>query len=227
MHNLLAAHWTDPVGRFRKGIPSDPLRILVSGCIAGELCGIDGTDYGMGGSLQAILRLPSVTAITFCPETYAMGIPRGMPDIHGGDGFDVLDGTARVLDEQGTDLTAKMIEGVEAMVQTAMSRRAELALLTDMSAACGSQVISDGCRLVEQRGYRVGVGVAAAALLRAGIPVVSQRDYRTLVLIGRHLESDFVIPEGWEGLSDHHESDWYRDAFGAGERGMTFTPAKD
>jgi hypothetical protein len=99
-----------------------------------------------------------------------MGIPRTMPDLHGGDGVDVLEGRARVRDEHGADLTDAMIAGAEAMLSFARAERAELAVLTDMSAACGTQVISDGCRLVPLRRFQKGVGVAAATLLARGHP---------------------------------------------------------
>ena len=88
-----------------------------------------------------------------------------------------------MLDEHGCDLTAKMIEGARAMLAFTLDTRVELAILTDMSAACDSQVISDGCRLIQSRRYQKGVGVATAVLLDAGIPVVSQRDFRTLALL--------------------------------------------
>ena len=41
--------------------------------------------------------------LPFCPEQHALGTPRSMPDIHGGDGVDVLAGRARVLDEVPAD----------------------------------------------------------------------------------------------------------------------------
>jgi uncharacterized protein YbbK (DUF523 family) len=133
-----------------------------------------------------------------------------MPDIHGGDGYGVLDGTARVLDENGADLTEKMLEGARAMLAHARQHRVELAVLTDMSAACGSQVISDGCRLVKDRKYQAGAGVAAALLVRNGIPVVSQRDYRTLGRIRALLDPSFT-PD--PKAVDHHETEWYRAYF--------------
>jgi uncharacterized protein YbbK (DUF523 family) len=83
---------------------------------------------------------------------------------------DVIAGRAKVLDEHGQDLTREMVEGARAMLAFARDARAELAILTDMSAACGSQVISDGCRLVAVRRYQKGVGVATALLVEAGIP---------------------------------------------------------
>jgi len=194
----------------RKATADEPLRVLVSGCIAGLPCGVDGTDYGMAGALGDLLELPTVAATWFCPEEHTLGVPRGMPDIHGGDGHDVLDGNADVLDEQGNDLTVAMVEGAQAMLAHARAERVELAILTDMSGACGSQVISDGCRFDQPRRYRRGYGVAAALLERSGIPVLSQRDFRTLEQLRARLVPDHRIDPD---AIDHHETPWYRDTF--------------
>ncbi|MBX3463201.1 MAG: DUF523 domain-containing protein [Planctomycetes bacterium] len=187
--------------------------MLVSACLLGRPCAVDGTDSGMGGALGDLLDLPTVRVIPFCPEHHGLGTPRGMPDIHGGDGRDVLDGRAVVRDEHGNDLTAGMLAGAAAMLAVARQHAVELAILVDMSAACGSQVISDGGRLVAERRYRRGVGVATALLLRHGVPVVSQRDHRTLGRLRERLQPGFVADPG---ARDHHETDWYRGYFGAG-----------
>ena len=165
----------------------------------------------MGDALGDLLSLPNLTATSFCPEQHSLGVPRGTPDIHGGDGNDVLDGRARVFDQGGNDLTTAMIDGANAMLEHARAERSELAILTDMSGACGSQVISDGCRFDQERHYRRGSGVAAALLARAGIPVCSQRDFRTLQMLRAHLDpSHSPDPDA----RDHHETDWYREYFG-------------
>ena len=91
------------------------------------------------------------------------------------------------------------------MLAFAQTSGVELAILTDTSAACGSQVISDGCRLVEVRRHQKGVGVATALLLEAGIPVVSQRDFRTLAKLRARLEPGYVPPDD---ARDHHENAW-------------------
>jgi len=202
---MLLAHHPSLVAALREPSAADPWRVLVSGCLAGWRCGVDGSDYGLPVTIADLLVLPTLRALPFCPEQHALGTPRTMPDIHGGDGFDVLAGRARVMDEQGVDLTAEMITGGRAMLAYARSVDAELAVLTDMSAACGSQVISDGCRLVEHRRWQKGVGVATALLLEAGIAVVSQRDFATLALLRARLEPGWVGPEG---ARDHHEHPW-------------------
>jgi uncharacterized protein YbbK (DUF523 family) len=202
---MLLPYHRSVLDALREPSENDPWRVLVSGCLAGWRCGVNGDDYGLGASLADLVALPTFRTIPFCPEQHALGTPRSMPDIHGGDGVDVLAGRARVLDEHGRDLTAGMIAGARAMVDVAVAERAELAILTDMSAACGSQVISDGCRLTPDRRYRKGVGVATALLLEAGIPVVSQRDFRTLAILRARLDPGYEPPEG---LFDHHEHPW-------------------
>ena len=201
---LLAYHPT-LIESLRQPTAADPWRVLVSGCLAGWLCGVDGSDNGVPVSIRDFVSLPTFHALPFCPEQYSLGTPRTMPDIHGGDGVDVIQGRAKVFDEHGVDLTEKMIEGGRAMLAFAQKAGAELAILTDMSAACGSQVISDSCRLVEVRRYQKGVGVAAALLLEAGIPVVSQRDFRTLALLRARLERGYQPPDD---ARDHHEHPW-------------------
>ncbi len=114
-----------------------------------------------------------------------------------------------MLDEHGADLTDAMLMGARAMLAEANAHQVELALLTDMSAACGSQVISLGSRFVAERAYQKGVGVATAILLEAGIPVVSQRDFRTLAKLRQKLDPRFQLDDV-ETLRDHHEHEWTR-----------------
>jgi uncharacterized protein YbbK (DUF523 family) len=202
---MLLAHHRELLDALRQPTPDDPWRVLVSGCLAGWQCGVAGTDYGLGAKLADLLRLPTIRAVPFCPEEHALGTPRTMPDIHDGDGFDVIAGRAKVFDEHGVDLTAKMIEGGRAMLAHAQAARVELAILTDMSAACGSQVISLGCRLVPVRRFQKGVGVATAILLEAGIVVCSQRDQWTVARLRERAEPGYV---GSEDARDYQDDDW-------------------
>jgi uncharacterized protein YbbK (DUF523 family) len=151
-----------------------------------------------------LLQLPTVHPVLFCPEHFAFGTPRETPDIEGGDGFDVLDGRARVVSSSGQDWTAPMLEAAHTMLMLARRERVRLALLMDISAACGSQVIYRGNRTAGV--YQAGQGVCAALLIRDRIPVVSQRDHRTLGRIIAKLDPTFV-PD--PAARDHHESDWY------------------
>ncbi len=198
-----AAAWPAPT-------VEQPWPILFSGCLAGLRCGVDGSDNGPHPLMARVTSLSTVKCVAFCPEDLALGTPRGLPDLTGGDGFDVLDGRAQVRLDDGRDVTAALVQAAHEMVKVAQREQVRFAILMDMSAACGSQVISDGPRLVPERRYRIGFGVAAAALIRAGVPVVAQRDYFTLDALLRRLD-----PSGprLEDAVDHHERPWYRQHF--------------
>jgi uncharacterized protein YbbK (DUF523 family) len=204
-------HHPEILHTLRTPSSSDPWRVLVSGCIAGWPVGVNGTDYGLGHSRPKWLSSPLIQLVPFCPEDFQLGTPRTMPDLHGGDGYDVLDGRARVLDEHREDLTARVLAGAHEMVRLAQEHSVDFALLTDRSGVCGSQVVSVGCRYEEPIQYRKGVGVAAAALLRAGVHVVSQRDFQTLGQLRRLVEPQFV-PD--PDAVDHHQHPWVLEHLG-------------
>jgi uncharacterized protein YbbK (DUF523 family) len=188
--------------------PENPMRVLMSGCLAGQQVLVDGGTAGDHPTGRRFLRLPNVRVVPFCPENFAFGTPRETPDIHGGDGHDVLEGRARVLSESGEDWTEGMIAAAQRMLQVARENEVHLAVLMDISAACGSQVIYRGARSVAA--HQIGQGVCAALLVRSGIPVVSQRDLKTLNAIFRKLDGKSGFrPE----MKDHHEIDWYRTYF--------------
>jgi len=200
-------HHPERVDQLRTPTAQDPWRVLVSGCLAGLPVGVDGTSYGMSLDGLPWLRSPRIRLIPMCPEDIGMGTPRTMPDLHGGDGFAVLDGTARVLDEHRNDLTEALLRGARAVSERALAENVDFALLTDRSGACGSQVISVGCRYEEPVEYRLGVGVSAAMLLRHGIDVVSQRDHATLERLRARLDPDHrPDPQA----VDHHDHPWVR-----------------
>lgn len=198
-------HHPDVVAQLRTPTPEDPWRVLVSGCIASFRCAVDGSDYGLGTSRPDWLVDPRVRCFPHCPEHHGMGTPRTMPDLHGGDGFAVLDGTARVLDEHGTDHTAAILEGSQAMLALAKRRDVDFAVLTDRSGSCGSQVISLGCRFDEPVVYARGVGVTTATLLRAGVNVVSHRDFKTLRALRSKL---WPSQDDDSDAPDHHNHPW-------------------
>ncbi|TNF45867.1 MAG: DUF523 domain-containing protein [Bacteroidetes bacterium] len=194
-------------------IPSaqDPLRIMMSSCLAGITCGWDGTANGEYPTALKILSHPTAKIVKFCPEEYSFGSPREMCDIHGGTGFDVLDGKARLLTESGKDWTEGIIKAAEKMLEIARREDVELAVLMDISAACGSQVIYDGNRFAENKIYQIGAGVAAALLMRNGFNVISQRDHASLEILYSKLDPAHQIDST---MLDHHEIPWYMEYFG-------------
>jgi hypothetical protein len=103
-----------------------------------------------------------------------------------------------------------MIEAAHAMLTKALDSQVRLALLSDISAACGSEVIYRGARI--QGHHQAGQGVCAALLIRHGVRVLSQRDYRTLDRILSKLDSTH---QSNPDARDHHETKWYVENFGS------------
>jgi len=190
--------------------PEAPLKVLMSGCMFGWMCGVNGDNYGGNWpTVQAFLQAPNVVVVPFCPEQIAMGTPREMPNCEGGNGFDVLDGRARfVTEESRTDYSAELIAASEQMLRAARDNGCQLAILTSISGACGTDAIYDGLRA--HKTYQKGPGVAAAVLMRGGLRCLSQRDMRTLELLYAKVDSDHVPdPEA----RDAWELEWYQTYF--------------
>lgn len=194
----------------RRPTADDPLRILTSGCLAGRPVGINGTDYGLGARLASWRELVTVRFFQFCPEDFGIGTPRQMPDLHGGDGRAFWSGKARILDEDGNDQSDKMRAGAEAMLACAKEHRVELCILTDSSAACGTQIVYEGFRL-KTKNYTRGIGVAASLLDENGFLVVAQRDDWTLEKVREIVEPGYVANAD---AKDFHESDWFVKEYG-------------
>ena len=188
--------------------PEQPLVVVISACLLGEPVGYDGSSWP-SDLVQRIAAHPQVVAVPFCPETHVLGVPRRWMSVHDGDGFDVLDGNARVVNADDQDLSEPFREGAEALLGLARERGAKVAILTDISPMCGSSVIYRGEALPETV-YQPSSGVGAALLRRAGIPVVSQRDRASLERLLSLLDPGFSPdPEA----RDFHEQPWYQQTF--------------
>jgi uncharacterized protein YbbK (DUF523 family) len=188
--------------RIRRASPKNPLRVMFSACTLGQATGWEGVAYPAEMPMR-LAGLPSVVAVPFCPEDLVLGTPRALTTLFDGNGNDLWEGTARVMDTEGYDQSEALKRGAKAMVERAKSLQIELCVLLDMSDSCGLHVVYDQ----EPGMYQPGPGVAAAALLGAGIPIVAQRDFRTL---GRILS---LLDPGFEALTDARDvvdEDWYQ-----------------
>lgn len=188
----------------------DPLRILVSACLLGVKCGVDGDNYGAYPSVLKLLDYDNVTFIQFCPEDLAFGTPREMCDIYGGNGLDVLEGKAKVLTTSGVDWTAGMIRASEKMLETARKNKIELAIMMDVSAACGNHVIYDGNRFAADKKYQIGMGVCGAQLHRAGFKIISWREYESLEILYAKLDKDHQTDKTAKDFDQH---EWFVEYF--------------
>ena len=200
----------DYLRKLRIPTKDTPLRLLMSACLSGITCGWDGTANGEYPTALKILKYDTVRVVKFCPEEFSFGSPREMCDIHGGTGFDVLDGKAKLLSESGQDWTEGILKASDKMLEIAKQEKIEIAVLMDMSAACGSQVIYDGSRFSDNKSYQIGAGVAAAQLIRNGFKVISQKDYSSLEILYSKIDTSHKINTT---KLDHHENEWYKEYF--------------
>lgn len=198
------------IKRLRIPTKEEPLRILVSACLVGVKCGIDGDNYGEYPSVLKLLKYDTVKLIQFCPEDFTFGTPREMCDIHGGDGLDVLEGKAKVLTASGIDWSEGMIKASEKMLQVAKDNAIELAIMMDVSAACGNHVIYDGNRLSENKKYQIGMGVCGAQLTRSGYKIISWREYESLETLYSKIDPSHVINKEAQDFDQH---EWYKGYF--------------
>ncbi len=157
-----------------------------------------------------MLQYDNIKFIQFCPEDFSFGTPREMCDIYGGHGLDVLEGRAKVLTPSGKDWTAGMIAASEKMLETARTHDIELAIMMDVSAACGNHVTYDGNRYDENKKYQIGMGVCGAQLHRAGYKIISWREFESLEILYSLLDPTHQVNEAAKDFDQH---EWYLGYF--------------
>ncbi|PGT81323.1 DUF523 domain-containing protein [Bacillus sp. AFS040349] len=143
--------------------------LLVSSCLAGLEVRYNGTH----SLLKEIRDLVNENkAVTVCPELLGgFTTPREPAEIVGGNGEDVLDGHARVVEKSGKDVTELYIRGAYSTLEKAIEMKAKVVILKDYSPSCGSSMIYNG----SFKGKKViGNGVTTALLKRNGIMVFSE-----------------------------------------------------
>ncbi|WP_313641395.1 DUF523 domain-containing protein [Paenibacillus sp.] len=146
--------------------------ILVSSCLAGMKVRYNGTDC-LDETIQKLLN--ENKAIAVCPELLGgFSTPREPAEIIGGNGEDVLAGTAKVLDRSGTDVTDMYLKGAYFTLAKAQEVSATMVVLKENSPSCGSSMIYNG----EFKGKKIaGNGVTTALLRKNGIKVTSEENW--------------------------------------------------
>ena len=146
-------------------------RILVSACLLGQPVRYDGTGRRSDDVLFELWR-DQGRLVPFCPEVRGgLPVPRPAAEISGGYGEDVLDGRARVLTREGTDVTRYFVVGAWQALAQARTYAVRMAILKEGSPSCGSSLIHDGTfgdRKIP------GEGVTTALLERHGIAVFAE-----------------------------------------------------
>ncbi len=145
--------------------------ILISTCLLGNPVRYNGTGKRIQHPLitkwQSENRL-----IPVCPELAGgLSTPRAAAEIWQYDGNDVINGHARVINNEGKDVTDPFLLGAQKALAIAIEKHCAFAILTERSPSCGSHFIYDG----SFTGNTVkGMGVTSALLEKNGIQVFNQ-----------------------------------------------------
>ena len=135
--------------------------ILVSACLAGVNCRMDG-----GNKLVPEIKelVEAGRAIPVCPEVLGgLPTPRQPSERRG----------ESVCARAGEDVTAAFVRGAERALEICMKNGCTAAVMKSKSPSCGYRVIHNG-RF--DGGLTEGNGVFTQMLLDAGIPVVTEQD---------------------------------------------------
>lgn len=139
--------------------------VLVSACLMGCYCRYDGRT-NQDRVLERELEREGLRAVPFCPEEHGgLPTPRLPAWISGEDAAAVLEGSARVRNAAGADVTRAFLDGARGALELCRAQGIRRAYLKERSPSCGlSQTHVDG-RLA------AGPGVTSALLEREGIEV--------------------------------------------------------
>jgi uncharacterized protein YbbK (DUF523 family) len=141
---------------------------LVSACLLGISCNFEGASWPHPGLLEEFRK---GGLFPVCPEVLGgLPVPRTPAEIQGGTGSDVIEGRAKVVAENGVDVTAAFLSGAQEALKIATAVGAHEALLTERSPSCGCGLIFDGSFSFK---FKAGDGVTAALLKKNGIKVTS------------------------------------------------------
>ena len=145
--------------------------ILVSRCLLGENCRYDGKSKGSKAVMDYLDGKPFVAC---CPECDGgLSTPRLPSEIIGGDGFDVIDAAARVVMNDGSDVTEQYLSGAKKALELAKESGAELCVFKAKSPSCGCGIIYDGSftgKLIP------GDGVTVELFKKHGYKVITEVD---------------------------------------------------
>lgn len=152
-------------------------KILLSACLAGHRVRYNGTDKSCPANLLQQWH-DEGRLVIHCPELAAgLETPRLSAEMINGQGIDVLNGRAQVVDSDGQDVTQPYVLAAWLALKTAQSNDCRFAILTDGSPTCGSQNVYNGAF----SGVKVsGEGVATALLRQHGVEVFNEHQLEAL-----------------------------------------------
>lgn len=148
------------------------MKYLISACLIGQAVRYDAKHCRVD-PLHALVE--QQRAVVICSELAGgLSTPRAAAEIVGGDGLAVLRGLAKVIDQQGVDVSRAFIEGAYQTLKLAQKYQVSHVILKANSPSCGSQYIYDG----SFSGNKIpGQGVTAALLNRYGFQVMTEQEF--------------------------------------------------
>jgi len=139
--------------------------IVISSCITGIKCRYNASSSYNKKFLGSIKE----SYIDICPEILAgLKIPRKPCEITGGSGEDVLNGNAKIMDNEGFDMTDQMIAGAKKAIKICLENKVTKAYLQSKSPTCGYGKIYNG---TFSSTIREGNGIFTALLIKNKIKV--------------------------------------------------------
>ena len=178
------------------------MKILMSACLVGDNVMYAGDNF-LNDFIKRIIEHSEVEIVKFCPEHSVLGTPRNNMLIHDGDGFDVLEGRAKILDTESRDCTEVMMEGAHKMLNLALRENPDLVILTEGSDSCGSNIILDP--ETESNGkyqFKKGMGLAAALLKKHGFNIMGHMNEVKIEELLNSKLSDYSIRSGLKRLEE-------------------------
>jgi len=147
--------------------------ILVSACLIGVNCRYDGKEEFHADILKWIKQ---EGFLPVCPEQLGgLPTPRIPASIRDGDGFDVLAKKARVINQEGVDVTYQFLKGAFESLRLAKMMDIKKAVLKEKSPSCGVNLTYCNDRPIEGKGVLAALflneGIILATKLAKGLPV--------------------------------------------------------
>jgi len=146
---------------------------LISSCLIGIYCRYDGKTTS---SERLVDLVREGKAIFICPEQIGgLATPRVPAEIeHGKTAKDVLEGRAKVVGDDGSDVTREFVNGANETLKLCKRLGIKIAILREKSPSCGSSKVFDGTFL----GNKIsGHGITTELLINNGITVYSEENF--------------------------------------------------
>ena len=148
------------------------VKILVSSCLLGLNCRYSGDSCF---SLSVAGLAQNHTLIPVCPEQMGgLTTPREPAQIIDGNGVDIWNGRATVINASGKDVTPEFIRGARKALNFIKQYKVTEIVLKERSPSCAVHFIYRGNSIVN------GMGVTCALFLHEGFKVLSDEDINNI-----------------------------------------------